>query len=224
MSQIRRYTVIFTLISLISDAVVIFGSMLLAFWVSFYPPLIWIFPVVKGVPPISEYLEAFPVILVVFLIVFKAFHLYKRKTYFSSTWHFFTFAQAITVALFSLMALTFLYREDFTYSRRLLAWGWVLTIILITLFRRMIDRLEIDTWRKNKEPRKILLLGMGDIAQRLIMNFSDNPRWGGDVVGVLQFNGDQLSPDFNDLPVSGTVDEFETVIGDNQVDEVIIPS
>ena len=222
MSQIRRYTVIFTLISLISDAVVIFGSMLLAFWVSFYPPLIWIFPVVKGVPPISEYLEALPVILVVFLIVFKAFHLYKRKTYFSSTWHFFTFAQAITVALFSLMALTFLYREDFTYSRRLLAWGWVLTIILITLSRRMIDRLEIDIWRKNKEPRKILLLGMGDIAQRLIMNFSDNPRWGGDVIGVLQINIGQLSPEFNDLPVSGMVDEFETVIGDNQVDEVII--
>lgn len=222
MTQIRRYTAIFTLISLVSDAFVIFGSMLLAFWVSFYPPLIWIFPVGKGVPPLSEYLEAFPAILVVFLIVFKAFHLYQRKTYFSSTWHFFTFAQAVTVALFSLMALTFLYREDFTYSRRMLAWGWFLTIILITFSRRMIDRLEIDSWRKNKETRKILLLGMGEIARLLIKNFTDNPRWGGDVIGVLQFNGGQLSSDFSGLPISGMVDEFEKVISDHPVDEVII--
>ena len=47
MSQIRRYTAIFTLVSLVSDALVLFGSMLLAFWVSFYPPLAWIFPVAK---------------------------------------------------------------------------------------------------------------------------------------------------------------------------------
>jgi len=222
MSQIRRYTVIFTLISLISDALVIFGSMMIAFWISFYPPLTWIFPVAKGIPPLSEYLEAFPVILAVFLIVFKAFNLYRRKTYFSSTWHFFTFSQAVTVALFSLMALTFLYREDFTYSRRMLAWSWFLTIILITLSRRLIDRFEIASWKKNKETRKILLLGMGEIAQRLIKNFSANPRWGGYVIGVLRFNGGQFFPEFSSLAVSGKIDEFEKVISAHTVDEVII--
>lgn len=222
MSQIRRYTAIFTLISLFSDSIVLFAGMLLAFWLSFYPPLIWIFPVVKGVPPLSEYLEAFPAILVVFLIVFKSFHLYKRKTYFSSSWHFFTFTKAVTVALFSLMALTFLYREDFTYSRRLLAWSWVLTIILITLSRRMINRLEIERLSRKMEPRKIILLGMGETARQLIRNFAENPRWGGDVVGVLRFNGGEPAPEFDDLPISGMVDDFEKVIKDHPVDEVII--
>ncbi|MEA1928341.1 MAG: undecaprenyl-phosphate glucose phosphotransferase [Candidatus Auribacterota bacterium] len=222
MTQIRRYTAIFTLISLISDSLVLFASMLIAFWASFGPPLIWIFPATKGIPPFNEYLEAFPAILVVFLIVFKAFHLYQRKTYFSSTWHFFAFTKAITITLFSLMALTFLYREDFSYSRRMLAWGWIFSIILITLSRRLIDRWEISRWRKNKDPRRILLLGMGDIAYRLLEKFMENPRWGGDVIGILKFNGDDIPEEFARLPVSGMVDEFESVIHNQSIDEVII--
>lgn len=222
MSQIRRHTVIFTLITLISDGVVLFVSMLLAFWVSFYSPLIGLFPVPKGIPPPAEYLEAFPVILVVFLIVFKAFHLYRRKTYFSSSWHFFTVTKAVTISLFSLMALTFLYREDFTYSRRMLAWSWLISIILITLSRRVLDRLELQSWKKNKEPRKILLLGGGEMARRLLQNFSDNPRWGVEVIGVLRFNGAPASESLSGLPVLGMVDELEDVLRGHPVDEVII--
>lgn len=220
MSQIRRHTAIFTLISIVSDGMVLLGSMLLAFWVSFHSPLTLIFPVAKGIPPISEYLKAFPVILVVFLIVFKSFHLYRRKTYFSPTWHFFTFTKAVTVALFSLMALTFLYREDFTYSRRMLAWSWVFCIILITLFRRVVDRLEVNSWKKNKAPRKILLLGAGEMARRLIENFSANPRWGAEVVGVLSFNGPPIPDDFTGLPIQGRIDQFEEILRTGQIDEI----
>ena len=222
MSQIHRHMVIFTLITLVSDGVVLFGSMLLAFWISFCSPLTGLFPVLKGIPPLAEYLRAFPAILVVFLIVFKAFHLYRRRTYFSSSWHFFTFTKAVTISLFSLMALTFLYREDFTYSRRMLAWSWLISIILVTLSRRVLDRLELKSWKKNKEPRKILLLGGGEMARRLLRNFSDNPRWGANVIGVLRFNDGPLSEDVSELPVLGMVDEFEDVLRVHPVDEVII--
>ncbi len=222
MSQIRRHTVIFTLISLVTDGLTLFVSMLLAFWVSFLSPLTWIFPPTKGVPPLAEYLKAFPATLVVFFIVFKAFHLYRRKTYFSSSWHFFTITKAVTVALFSLMALTFLYREDFTYSRRLLAWGWLFSIVLVTFSRRVIDKLELGIWKRNRKFRSILLLGAGEMARRVLKNFADNPRWGAEVVGVLRFDDASFAEDWNGLPVLGTVEQFEDVIREHPIDEVII--
>ncbi len=221
MTQIRRHTAILTLITVVSDALVLFAAMAAAFWVGFHSPLVEIFPVTKGIPPVAAYRQAFPVILIIFLIVFKSFHLYRRKTYYSSSWHFFTIIKAVTVALFSLMALTFLYREDFTYSRRMLAYSWFFSIVFLAISRRVLDRLEMAVWKRNRKFRRVLLLGGGEIARRLIDNFSANPRWGSEVVGVLRLNGDDpeepLSP-----PVLGTVDEFEGVLRRFPVEEVII--
>ncbi|MDP8236452.1 MAG: undecaprenyl-phosphate glucose phosphotransferase [Candidatus Erginobacter occultus] len=222
MINIRRHTAFLTLITLVSDGLVLYLSMAFTFWISFHSPLTEIFPVTKGVPPFSAYQEAYPVLLAVFLLVFKSFHLYRRKTYYSSSWYFFTIAKAVTVALFSLMALTFLYREDFTYSRRMLAYSWLFSVVFFTISRRVLDKLELEVWRRNKNFRRVLLLGGGEIARRLVKNFSDNPRWGTEVVGVLHFNGDDEPGESPALPVLGTVEEFEEVIRRFPVEEVII--
>ncbi len=222
MTNIRRHTAFLTLVTLVSDGLVLYGSMVFAFWISFLSPLTSIFPVTKGIPPFSAYQQAYPVILAVFFLVFKSFHLYRRKTYFSSSWHFFTIVRAVTVALFSLMALTFLYREDFTYSRRMLAYSWIFSVVFFTISRRVLNKLELEVWRRNKKFHRVLLLGRGEIADRLAKNFLANPRWGAEVVGVLSMNDDDASGEVRNLPVLGTVDEFENIIDQNPVDEVII--
>ncbi len=222
MPQIRRHTIIFTLVTLFTDGLALFASMLLAYWLSFHSPLTTLFPIFRGIPPVSEYLEAFPVIVLVFWIVFKALNLYRRKVYYSSSWHFFTIVKAVTVAVFTLMAVTFLYREGFTYSRRLVAWAWFFSIILITLFRRVVDKLELWSWKQNKEPRKVMLLGAGPIARRLYLNFAANPRWGARVTSVL-WHGEPPSPgDFPGTPIPGEIDEFEKILARYPVDEVIL--
>jgi len=222
MPHIRRHTALVTLITLVSDALILYLALAAAFWISFHSPLTAIFPVSRGIPPFSAYQEAFPVILVVFLIVFKSFHLYRRKTYFSSSWHFFTITKAVTVALFSLMALTFLYREDFTYSRRMLAYSWLFSIAFFTFSRRVLDNLETEIWKRNRRFRQVLLLGGGEIARRLVKNFAENPRWGTEVIGVLGLNGDVDLAKSSDVPVLGTVEEFEEVLRRFPVEEVII--
>lgn len=222
MPQIRRHTVFITLVTLICDGIVLFGSLLLAYRISFYSLFTRLLPVSKGVPPLLEYLQAFPVILLFFWVVFKGFNLYGRRTYFSTSWHFFTISKAVTVAIFSLMALTFLYREDFTYSRRLVAWDWFLNIILITLSRRAIDKLELWSWKRNKEPRQVMLLGSGPIARRLHHNFAANPRWGARVAGVLWIDEVPPSDAFPGTPVLGKTDDFEKTLREHPVDEVIL--
>ncbi len=59
MPQIRRHTIIFTLVTLFTDGLALFASMLLAYWLSFHSPLTTLFPIFRGIPPVSEYLETF---------------------------------------------------------------------------------------------------------------------------------------------------------------------
>ena len=222
MPQIRRHTVIFTLIALLIDGAVLVFSLFSAYWLSFHSPLIGLFPVVRGIPPLDEYLKALPVILLVFWIIFKSFNLYGRKTYFSTSWHFFAITKAVTVAIFSLMVLTFLYREDFSYSRRLVGLFWMLTILLTTITRRILDRIELCFWRKNKKFRKIVLAGTGPIAKRLFENISSNPRWGSRVIGIMWIDKPPSPQDFPGARDLGKIDGYERVLREHPVDEMVI--
>ena len=218
----RKHTAIFTLLTMGGDALVLALATLGAFWISFHSPLTILFPVSKGVPPLREYFQALIVVVPVFWIIFKWFGLYHRRTYFSSSWHFFTISKAVTVSVFSLMALTFLYREDFTYSRRLVAVFWGLNIFLTTLARRGLDSAELASWRRNKAPRRVLLLGTGPIARRLYENFQANPRWGARVAGLLWTTNRPGAEEFPPELVLGSQNNLEEILETSDADELIL--
>ncbi len=222
MEKIRQRAVFFTLFTLAVDALTLLGALVLAFWLSFHSFLTGVLPVTKGVPPLSAYFKAFPVILVVFGIVFKGFNLYRRRMTFSPSWQVITIAQAVTVAIFSLMAATFLYRQDFTYSRRLVGWFWVFSIVGLTAARRLIGKIEIWWWEKYRRPRQILLIGEGEAARRLQANLEANPRWAGKAAGLLWIDGKPAVEDYPGLPLLGSADDFEQVIERHPVSEVIL--
>jgi exopolysaccharide biosynthesis polyprenyl glycosylphosphotransferase len=224
MENIRQRAVFFTLFTLMVDSLVLLGAVAFAFWLSFRSFLTDLFPITKGVPPLTEYFKAFPVILIVFWIVFKGFNLYRRRMTFSPSWNFFTIAQAVTVAIFSLMAATFLYRQDFTYSRRLVGWFWVFSIVGLTASRRLIGKIEIWWWEKYLRPRQILLIGEGPVARRLRANLEANPRWAGEAAGLLWIDRKPRAEDFPGLPLLGHVDDFERVVASHPVSEVILTS
>jgi len=203
MDKIRRQTTVFTLATLLSDALMMLLAMLGAYWISFFSPLTAYFPIDKGVPPLEAYLQAFPVVTAVFWIVFKGYRLYRRKTYLLSSWNFFLITRAVTVAVFSLMALTFLYRDSFTYSRRLVVWYWFFSIIFLTVSRRVIDRVGLWWWRKSKFHRRVLLVGEGPAAHRLYRNFQANPLWASKVVGVIWIEAPPLPGHFPTRPSWG---------------------
>jgi len=218
----RRHTPIFTILTMIADGVVMVLAFLLSFWLAFKSPLVTVFPVIKGIPPLGEYLQALPAVIPVFWLVFKWFGLYHRRTYFSSTWHFFTITKAITVVVFSLMALTFLYREDFSYSRRLVAVFWASSIVMFTLTRRGLDLAELMLWRRNKHSRRVVLLGEGPVAVRLTRNFRDNPRWGAVVTGLIWISNPPDNGAFPAELVLGCQDRLEDILEESGADELII--
>ena len=222
MQRIRKRAVFFTLFTLAVDSLVLLGALILAFWMSFHSFLTDVLPVTKGVPPLTEYFKAFPVIMAVFWIVFKGFNLYRRRMSFSPSWHFFTIVKAVTVGIFSLMAFTFLYRQDFTYSRRLVGWYWVFSIAGLTLARGLIEKIEIWWWKKYRRPRQILLVGEGPMAQRLHANLAANPRWAAEVAGILWIDEKPEPEDFPGVPLLGHVSDFEKVIERQAVSEVML--
>jgi len=222
MPRQRKHAAVFTVLTMAADGLVIAAALHLSFWLAFHSPLALVLPVEKGIPPLEQYRQALWAVIPVFWMIFKWFGLYHRRTYFSSTWHFFTLTKAVTVGVFSLMALTFLYREDFTYSRRLVAIFWGSSIVMLTLARRALDLLELRSWRRHKDPRRVLLLGEGPAAERLYHNFISNPRWGVAVAGLVWVEAPPRGKDFPADLVLGNQSALEAVLKQTGADELII--
>ena len=90
-----------------NDAVVITIALLLAYWIRFYSGLI---PIIHGIPPLKEYMRVSGYILIILLLVLRSYGLYRSRKRSSRADEFFSMIKAITVGLFFLMAITFMYR------------------------------------------------------------------------------------------------------------------
>jgi len=80
-------------------------------------------------------------------------------------------------------------------------------------------------WRNKEEEAKIkrlLLIGAGDGAEKLLREIKDNPNINYNVVGFLDDDLSKLRKSIHGVPILGTIDDVEEIVQANNVDEIII--
>ena len=123
------------------------------------------------------------------------------------------------VALTSLSLRSFVVGQD--YSRVMIAYAWVLSILLVT-FGRVINswvrkRLIQRGWGR----RRVLIVGTGDVARMILQKLLWTPELGYDAVGIVEMHEGQSSALLG-VPVVGVASRLGEIIDQQQADEVII--
>ena len=213
----KGYTIYTTIIRAASDLLVVYLCFLAAFWIRFHSG---IFPVALGIPAIDNYIEAFFIAAIILLFVFKAFGLYTEHKLFKFSGEFSLLVKSMTVGMIALMALTFIHR-DFSYSRLLVVLSWGLCIAGLTVSRYLVDNLEGRLCQARQEHKKLIILGTGDTAQRLLDNIKKNRRWGYEVIGFLT-NELNAPLEIKDVPVLGDLSRLDEVLDKKRPDEVML--
>jgi len=149
---------IFSVIKAVSDIMVIYVSFCLGYWFRF---VIAIPPITKGTPPFTIYEKLIPLVIVVWMFVFYHFDFYNWKKVRLKLDEFFNVIKGVSVGTVILLAGTFFYRE-ISYSRVMITYTWVVSIVLIYLVHEIINIIE----GKIKK-RRVLVIGNGKIAQGL---------------------------------------------------------
>ena len=123
---------------LIADA----GAILLSFLVAYYLRFSgWIIPTDKGIPSIEAYFRAMMAVIPIYLLMFRAYQLYRPAGHIRRIYELLNVIKAVTMATIFLMALTFIYRE-FSYSRIVLLFSWVLSAVFCTIARYLLIEIE----------------------------------------------------------------------------------
>lgn len=213
----KGYIIYTTIARVLSDAVTLYISFLLAFWIRFHSD---IFPVVLGVPSIEDYAEAFLVGAIILLLVFKSFGLYNEKKLLKFSNEFYLIIKAMGMGVVALMALTFVHRE-YSYSRLVVGLSWVIGVFGLTISRYFVGNLERWLCQLRQEQRKLLILGTGDTAKSLLHNIRQNQKWGYEVIGFLTKNEDN-EREISGIPVLGDISRIGEVLEKKKPDEVVL--
>ena len=118
------------------------------------------------------------------------------------------------------MALTFIYRE-FSYSRVVLLFAWMLSIILCSISRYFLIQLEYLI-RQSHDRDRVLIVGANRNARNLIRWAKDNPHYGQDVIGIMTNNDVNMGKHVEDVPILGTLKDVDGIIATQQINEVIL--
>ncbi len=130
-----------------------------------------------------------------------------------------TIGTLMGVAVDSLTLRNFVVGQD--YSRVMVLYAWLLSMIFVALGRLANDWLRRRLVSRGWGRRRVLIVGVGDIARMILQRVLWTPELGYDAVGVVQMQARTLD-ELLGVPVVGSAEELSLIIDTKEVDEVII--
>ncbi|HZJ55374.1 MAG TPA: undecaprenyl-phosphate glucose phosphotransferase [Myxococcaceae bacterium] len=171
-------------------------------------------------PPVRETLVTLALVLVLFPVAYRQSRLYVTNRVRTHLEEVFELFKATITASLVLVALTYFIRER--YSRLTLAlfagYSFVLVAATRVAFRLWLESVR----RRGLNLKSILLVGAGELGERVVETIEHHRELGFQVTGVL--SRDLLVPGttVRGAPVVGTTDDLEQILREQPLDQVIL--
>lgn len=236
-----RRTTFDAVLLIVVDLLMLQTAFLLTYWFRFHSG-IWLIPL--GIPPLTMYLIAGLVILLVFFVIFYLGGMYTNRGSRTLEDDLVGLFKGVVLASLLVLALAFFLR-GLTYSRSFFGLFFLSTFGFLTLGRVLV-RLLLRSVLSREVPRiRTLLVGVSPMRRRILKLIRDLPGLTLEPVGWLEVPGDQEPdeaqggpeeggsvldatgrvPDENPLPEPpclGRVDGIRQTVVDNRVDLVLL--
>ena len=214
----RKYNQVLYSLIFATDIFLAAITWVVAYYIRF--SLQFLIPVTKGIPPLTEYIQFLPFVVIVYAFCYRFFKTY-RFTRAQFVWQeFYLLIKANSVALFLLASVTFFYR-DYSYSRMVMVYFWVLNISFLSSARWALIRLL--PWLRKKgyyNLHRTLIVGAGELGQTLAQRIKAHPELGFDLIGFVD---DDLEDETNKTSkILGPLKETQKIIPDNAIDQLFI--
>lgn len=149
-----------------------------------------------------------------FLYVFGVYDPRKMSGY----WNIFAaVAQAVTLGLLVVVALTFILRS-FSFPRLVFVITWFMQVGLLTAWHSF----EYRFIPLKFEDTPVLVVGTGETARLLVEEIGKQSRFGYRVVGAAGRGRESLNDEIGGVKVLGTVDEVPGIVADHGIKYVVI--
>lgn len=216
--KVRYRKTSFALSLLITDIFLMLASLKAAFWIRFKSGF---FSTPLGIPDYHVYAQTFSLIVILMVIFFKVFGLYKEEKIIVFTDEVAMILKAVTTTMLIFLVFSFFYR-DFSFSRSYLITAWVLIPCVITLSRSTLGYAYAYYRRNSGKFSEIILAGASHDAARFGIRVKREPRFCAKVIGIFDdgYTKDQY---YKGIPVLGKISDIPDYLQKNEnVNELVV--
>lgn len=177
-----------------------------------------------NIQPFHKYLGMMAVQVLTMLTVFFFSKLYHLKRGTSRLDELSIIFAASSIGNIMSIAFTSLLFEnsplELDYSRGMVVYAWLLTIVSVFLGRILHHALRFSLRSRGVAADRVLIVGTGEVGQIILHKIRHSPRLGYQVVGFI--DGVSAQKEVMDIPILGGVDDIPSIIDAYGIDEVII--
>lgn len=224
--MLRRYNRLLTAFYISADALLGLSAFIIAYTIRFHTGLI---PITKGVPPLRQYVNLLPFVVVLVPLGFHLQNLYRLRRGRSWVDDFFavlvgTILAVVFGVIVTLYVQTYIAPNDKgAYEVSQAVWGLfiVLNVALTFSLRQVMREVFERRWRSGLGLRRILIAGSGELGRIVADKILEHRELGYQIVGFVDDRpGDHLG--YRGLPLLGTIEETTDIAAREQVDHLYV--
>ena len=174
----------------------------------------------EALPPWEDTLGSLALALVIFPVVFHQSRLYATNRARSHGRELFEVFKGVVLGTLVLVAITYFARDR--YSRLTVALFAGTSFTLVAGMRLLMRSLLNHARRRGYNLKSILVIGAGDLAERVVRTVDNHLELGFRVVGLLAHNPIKVGTEIAGVPVVGLIEEVDRFLDRNHVDQVVI--
>lgn len=177
-----------------------------------------------NIGPFQNYIGMMVVQIVAMITVFFFYRLYHRPRALSSIDEFYSLFGAVSVGTLVAIALSsFLFKNsvlELDYSRGMILYAWLLTIILAGTGRLIHSRVQRALQARGMGRSRVLIVGTGEVGQAILQKIRHLPSLGYELIGFVDDRSDVEA--IMGVPILGQISDLPALINQHAIDEVII--
>jgi Undecaprenyl-phosphate glucose phosphotransferase len=211
-----RFQRFYTSIKVAADVGMLSVAFVLAYATRFSGPI----PVFYGLPTLEDTLVSLVTVLLVFPLTYRQAQLYTTNRARTHIGEVFEVFKATITATLIVVALTYFTRER--YSRLTLAFFSGYAFLGVSLVRLVLREVLNEVRRRGYNLKSILVIGAGELGQRVVETVESHKELGFRVVGMLTLRPEKVGQQVLGVPVMAHVKDLDAVLGKHPVDQVIL--
>jgi Undecaprenyl-phosphate glucose phosphotransferase len=228
--MVNRHNRLLVIFHILSDALLGLTAFVIAYALRFHTGLI---PITKGVPPLRQYLNVLPFILILVPLAYQLQGLYRLRRGRSRVDDFFAvFVGSILAVVFGIIATLYVQtyfatnaaKEQGQFEVSQVVWGLflVLNVLLTFASRELVREVLERRWRAGVGLKRILIAGSGELGRLVADKILEHRELGYQIVGFVddRAGGDHLG--YRGLPLLGTIDEASEIASRESVDHLYV--
>ena len=207
--MVKRQSKIITFTFILLDLIVLNFSYIAAIYLRFILPI--------GRTPsirIEEYILLGYILNPLFIGIFALSGLYKPRGKRIKEPEFWSILRNVTIGVLFVFTFTFFYRK-YTFSRLILGYFWVLSVVLFSLSRMFVRFIIINQIKKGINVQKVLIVGYNNTGRRLKNELSYFPELAYQVIGFIDKSK-------NNKNIKGTIKDIRKIIEQEGITEIYI--